>query len=94
MFHILFDGSISDRHHYAVIGGHAEVVSTFLREQYQENASLDEALALCRTALEKTTEQGVISPDFLEVAILDRHVEGRKFRRLQTIEIKERLTSS
>jgi proteasome alpha subunit len=92
MFHILFDGSISDRHRYAVIGGHADVVSTFLRDQYQENASLDGALALCRAALEKTTEQGVISPDFLEVAILDRHIEGRKFRRLHAAEIKERLT--
>ena len=91
MFHILFDGSISDRHQYAVIGGHAEVVSTFLREQYRENASLDEALVLCRTALEKTTEQGAISSNVLEVAILDRHIEGRKFRRMDAVEIEERL---
>lgn len=91
MYHILFDGSISDRHRYAVIGGHADVVNTVLQEQYREDCSLNEALALCRTALEKTTEQGTISPDFLEVAILDRNIEGRKFCRVEIPEIKERL---
>jgi proteasome alpha subunit len=93
MFHILFDGSISDRHQYAVIGGHAEVVNTFLQNHYTENSSLDEALKLCRAALEKTTEQGSISPEFLEVAILDRQIEGRQFRRIPNTEIKERLGS-
>ncbi len=93
LFHILFDGSISDRHQYAAIGGHAEVVTKFLQEQYSQNCSLNGALRLCRAALEKTTEPGSISPDFLEIAILDRQVEGRRFRRLPAAEIKERLES-
>jgi proteasome alpha subunit len=91
MYHILFDGSISDRHQYAVIGGHAEVVNTFLRENYKENCVLDEALLFCRSALEKTMEQDSISPEYLEVAILDRNIDGRKFRRLYLPEIKKRL---
>lgn len=91
MYHILFDGSISDRHQYAVIGGHAEIVTTFLRDHYQQDCVLNDALKLCRSSLEKTTEQDAISPDFLEVAILDRNLEGRKFRRLANSEIKERL---
>jgi len=91
MYHILFDGSISDRHHYAAIGGHADVVNAFLREDYKENCSLNEALLFCRSALEKTTEQEGISPEYLEIAILDRNIEGRKFRRLDLSEIKERL---
>ena len=91
MYHILFDGSISDRHQFAVIGGHADVVSVFLRDHYQANCALDEALALCRTALEQTTEPKNISVESLEVAILDRKVEGRKFRRIYPPEIKERL---
>jgi len=94
MFHILFDGSISDRHNYAVIGGHADVVSTFLQNQYTENCSLNDALSLCRAALEKTTEQGSISPGFLEVATLERQTEGRKFRRISITEIRERLEAS
>ena len=94
MYHILFDGSISDRHQYAVIGGHADVVNAFLLEDYRENCSLDEALLLCRSALEKTTEQQSIREEHLEVAILDRNIEGRKFRRLHLPEVKKRLEVS
>lgn len=93
LFHILFDGSISDRHQYAVIGGHAEVVTKFLQEHYAEDCSLNGALRLCRAALEKTTDQDAISPDYLEVAMLDRQTEGRRFRRLPKDEVKERLES-
>jgi proteasome alpha subunit len=91
MYHILFDGSISDYQRYSAIGGHAEVVNTFLREQYQEALSLDSALALCREALENTTDNKSIQEDHLEIAALDRNLEGRKFRRILPQEIKERL---
>ncbi len=94
MYHILFDGSISDYHRCAVIGGHADTVNGFLGEHYKDNLSLTEALALCRTALENTTEDTHISEKHLEVAILDRNIEGRKFRRIDPLEIKERLKSA
>ena len=94
MYHILFDGSISDYRQYSVIGGHAEMVNTFLQEHYEENYSLDKALALCREALEKTTENKTISEDHLEIAILDRNIEGRKFRRILPSEIRERIQSA
>lgn len=92
MYHILFDGSISDYQQYAAIGGHAEVVTTYLREHYTAECSLNEALALCRSALENTTESKTIQEQHLEVAILDRQTEGRKFRRIYPAEIKERLS--
>ena len=91
MYHILFDGSISDYHQYAVIGGHAEIVNSFLKEQYKDGASLREALALCKRALEKTNDNKTIKPEHLEVAILDRHIEGRKFRRLLATELRQLL---
>ena len=91
MYHILFDGSISDYHQYAVIGGHAEIVNGFLKEQYKDGASLREALALCKRALEKTNDNKTIEPEHLEVAILDRHIEGRKFRRLLAPELRQLL---
>lgn len=94
MYHILFDGSISDYHGYAVIGGHSEAVNGFLGEHYKDNLSLNEALALCRAALEKTTEDKRIREEHLEVAILDRNIEGRKFRQIYPPEIRERLTSA
>lgn len=91
MYHILFDGSISDYRNYAVIGGHADIVNGFLREQHCPHLPLNEALALCRKALEKTTENKTIREEHLEVAILDRNLEGRKFRRILCPEIKDRL---
>ncbi len=93
MYHILFDGSISDYHGHAVIGGHADAVNGFLREHYKENLALTEALTLCRTSLEKTTEDKRIRAEHLEVAILDRQIDGRKFRRVHTAEIEKRLGS-
>ena len=91
LYHISFDGSINDYHNYAVIGGHAEVVNTFLRERYQENLALNDALRLCRQALENTTDNKNIREEHLEVAILDRNLDGRKFRRILCQEIKTRL---
>ena len=92
MYHILFDGSISDYQGYAVIGGHAETVNGYLKEHYAQGMSLNEGLALCRQALEKTTENKTIGTEQLEIAVLDRTIEGhRKFRRIQAREIRERL---
>lgn len=93
MYHILFDGSISDYRQYAVIGGHADVVNTFLREHYQENLGLNAAMAFCKSALEKTTENKRINEKHLEIAILDRNIEGRKFRRIRYEEIHDRLNA-
>jgi proteasome alpha subunit len=92
MYHILFDGSISDRHQFAVIGGHADAVNTFLQEHFQEQCALADALALCKSALENTTDDKTIQEDFLEVAVLDRTIEGRTFRRIAPQEIKKLLT--
>ncbi|MBD3306942.1 proteasome subunit alpha [candidate division KSB3 bacterium] len=93
MYHILFDGSISDYRQYSVIGGHADNVNGFLREHYRENFSLNQALSLCHAALEKTTDNKQIQPEDLEIGILDRNIEGRKFRRLLPPEIQERTRS-
>ncbi len=94
MYHILFDGSINDYRQYSAIGGHAELVNTFLREHYQDDLARHDALALCRTALERTADNKKIRPEHLEVAILDRQIEGRMFRRLRLDEITECLSSA
>lgn len=94
LYHISFDGSINDYHNYAVIGGHAEIVNTFLRDRYQANLALNHALRLSRQALENTAENKTILEDHLEVAILDRNLDGRKFRRLPCAELKTRFTEA
>ena len=51
MYHVSFDGTITDRRQFAVIGGQADRIRSYLQEHYQANLSLSEALALCRQGL-------------------------------------------
>ncbi|MBI3327186.1 MAG: proteasome subunit alpha [Nitrospinae bacterium] len=93
MYHLLFDGSISDHHGYVVIGGQADKLSQFLRDRYREGMELAEALKLSKEALE--TGQGVaIRESNLEVAHMDRARPGRKFRRIPAPEIRELLAKA
>jgi proteasome alpha subunit len=49
------------------------------------------AVGLCVTALEQTANQK-LSPEGLEVALLDRQRTGRKFRRMSTAEVRQLLS--
>lgn len=81
IYRLTFDGSVFDEHGFAAMGGQAEAVSTRLKERYRESMSLSEALEVALAAL---TEPGGERPPAtqLEVAVLDRHREHRKFLRL------------
>lgn len=93
MYHLLFDGSISDYHGFVVIGGQADKLSQFLRERYREGMGLAEALKLSKEALE-TGQGGAIRESNLEVAHLDRARLGRKFRRIPAPELRELLAKA
>ena len=93
IYRISFDGSIIDEKNFAVIGGRADVVQSFLKEKSPSPApNLDEALRLCVTALDQTANQN-LQPEGLEVAVLDRSRTGRKFRRLAVNDIRQALSS-
>lgn len=81
IYHILYDGTISDEHHFAAVGGQAEEITRFLKDNYREDLPLSEALQLGVRALTATQNKTLGEAD-LEVAILDRTRERRKFRRL------------
>lgn len=88
IYHISFDGTITDYKGFVVIGGQSERIKVYLQEHYKENLPLVEALRLCRDALSRT---GIETPGHeinLEVAILDRRRKGRKFKRLSREEIR------
>src|SRR5688572_5498232 len=51
MYHISFDGSLTDHRHFAVIGGQADRIRTYLQSHYHSDLSLNEALALSHKAL-------------------------------------------
>ncbi|MDH5641826.1 MAG: proteasome subunit alpha [Nitrospira sp.] len=92
IYRISFDGSIIDEKHFAVIGGKAEAVHAVLKEKSTQQApALESALSLCVSALEQTTNLK-LSPEGLEVAVLDRNRAGRKFRRLSLADIRRLLS--
>ena len=80
LFHILYDGTVVDEHHYTVLGGDADTIRGFMKEAYVEGQSLDAAVSEATKALaggERTLTAGD-----LEVALLSR-INGRRcFRRL------------
>ena len=81
IYHILYDGTIEDEKNYAAMGGQAEEIRRFLKDHYQSAMSLDDALQLGVRALSVTQNKTLTERD-LEVAVLDRTKERRKFRRL------------
>jgi proteasome alpha subunit len=85
IYRVQFDGSISDHEGYCVIGGAAEELNNMLRSEYRPGLSLGDALQLGRRALQRAADgQPEVTPDNLEVCVLDRDRVGRKFHRLST----------
>jgi proteasome alpha subunit len=89
IYRLTYDGQVADEHGFAVIGGAADVVSTYLSEHFEEGSSLTEALTLAVDALgRQNNERGeaedrVIPVKNLEVAVLDRtRSQPRKFSRI------------
>ena len=89
LYRLTYDGQVGDEQGYAVVGGAADVVASYLSEHYQEGASLSEALTLAVAALGRSTnergetEDRVIPVKDLEVAVLDRtRPQPRKFSRI------------
>lgn len=94
MYHMLYDGTISDHRRFVVIGGSTEAAMSFLRENYRENLSLGEAILLCRKALGKTNDERTLDENSLEIAVLDRKREVRKFQRVRKEEIRRILEAT
>lgn len=87
IYRIMYDGSICDEKGYTVIGGRADAVKINLKEKFNNDLSLKDALKLSIDALETTINQK-LALENLEVAVLDRKRNGRKFRRIRTEELK------
>ncbi len=81
IYHILYDGTIEDERNYAAMGGQADEIRRFLKDNYREGLTLEEALQLGVRALMVTQNKALTDRD-LEVAVLDRIKERRKFRRI------------
>jgi proteasome alpha subunit len=86
LYHVLFDGSVTDEHGYVGIGGQAETVTEKLKDHYAEGAPLDAAVRAAVQALSEV-EGREIEAGAIEAAVLDRNRNRRKFRRLDDTEV-------
>ena len=93
MYHISFDGSISDHRRYAVIGGQMDRIHTYLQEHYHASLNLAEALRLSRQSLLASYEHPPADEHNLEVGVLDRTRSGRRFYRLSQDRIEQLIAS-
>lgn len=96
IYRLTYDGSIADVRGYAVMGGPAEHVAEYVGEHYSEGISLAGALRLAVDALAHDgTEVRELTPDQLEVAVLDRtRSQVRKFKRISEATLERILSES
>lgn len=81
LYHVLYDGTVTDRKGWLAMGGQSEQLERVLQSSYQEGATLQGALTAAVEAL-----RSIQAPDAprnrLEVGVLDRGRPRRMFRRL------------
>ncbi|MBA3631030.1 MAG: proteasome subunit alpha [Actinobacteria bacterium] len=88
LFHILYDGSVTDRQGWVAMGGQSDQLGSALEERYPDGPpDLKDAFRLGEEILQ-TVENRSMPPANLEVAILDRTRGRRKFRRLSVAQIE------
>ena len=93
IYHILYDGSVTDEANFVAMGGQSEALTEAMRRTFKPGASLGDALRVGVNALGQVDKREVPARN-LEVAVLDRSRERRKFRRLTERELAELLGST
>lgn len=86
IFRLTYDGSVSDKPGYVAMGRGSDVLSEGLAARWSASMSLTEALGLGFELLSNASDGppgSQLTPDRLEVAVLDRHRPRRTFRRLE-----------
>jgi proteasome alpha subunit len=95
IYRITFDGSVADEHGYVAMGGEADRVAVALKERYTEGMALADALGVAVAALSSQANGGQeITATQLEVAVLNRSGEHRRFRRLTGARLEALLADS
>jgi proteasome alpha subunit len=87
IYHILFDGTVTDEQGYVAIGGHADELTNAVRTAYQQGWDLATGVREAVNAL-RSAEDRQIEAESIEAGVLDRTSRSRRrFRRLQEEEI-------
>ncbi|HYZ12720.1 MAG TPA: proteasome subunit alpha [Actinomycetota bacterium] len=87
IYHILFDGTVTDEQGFVAIGGHADELTTAVSNAYQQGWDLATGVREAVSAL-RSAENRQIEAESIEAGVLDRTSRPRrKFRRLEEEEI-------
>src|ERR1039458_811737 len=89
LYHIAYEGTITDEENFAVLGGDAQTITERVGESWQEGWDLASALAAAAGAL--AGPDRTLAPGDLEVAALSRQNGRRSFRRIADGELAARL---
>jgi proteasome alpha subunit len=89
LYHIAYDGFVSDEEHFAVLGGDAQAVAERMGEARQADWDLAAAIKATTTAL--AGPERTLSAGDLEVATLSRGNGRRTFRRINESELAQLL---
>jgi proteasome alpha subunit len=90
MYHISFDGTVSDEKTFCVLGGDDATISTRLQESTANDATLKSNLQRAVAAL--SGPDRTLTAEDLEVAILSRTSQRRCFSRVTDADISEMLS--
>ncbi|MCZ6783208.1 MAG: proteasome subunit alpha [Proteobacteria bacterium] len=89
IYRVKFDGFISDHSGFCVIGGNVDDVQGVLENEYRKDMPLGESILLGRKSLDQGTDGSAsLTSESLEVCLLDRTRQGRKFTRLSADEVQ------
>jgi proteasome alpha subunit len=98
LYRLTFDGSIVDEPDFVVMGGQADAVTSHLRQHFTSGMGLAEALRVGVQALSAVSPVtaanggGQLPAEQLEVAVLDRRLAKRAFRRVVGAALRPLLT--
>jgi proteasome alpha subunit len=91
IYHVMFDGSVTDEHGFVAIGGHAEELTETLQTRYAAGWDLSTAVKAAVEVL-GSPDGRTIEVEAIETGVLDRtRQQRRKFRRLADGEVAQLL---
>ncbi|HVX22011.1 MAG TPA: proteasome subunit alpha [Acidimicrobiales bacterium] len=92
LYHVAYEGTITDEDRFAVLGGDAETIAERVRENWDGDRDLAGALQAAVGALAGPDRR--LGPGDLEVAVLSRSNGRRTFRRIADDELADLLAGS
>ncbi|MFM1825550.1 MAG: proteasome subunit alpha [Actinomycetota bacterium] len=90
IYRLTFDGSVVDEKNFIAIGGDSEKINDLLKASWNKNIESKEAIKLSLKILnEASASDKKITNESIEVAVLDRMKQGRKFVRLSQSDLSQ-----